>query len=147
MDRGSSQAARGGGDSHADETGWASGNAPRGRDVSDPTERRLANRMDRANRSLSAARESTNLADILERVLDKGIVVAGDITLAVAGIDLLTLRIRLLVASVDKAQEMGINWWQSDPELSAGADRLASENRELRDRIEQLEASRSGRGG
>ena len=87
------------------------------------------------------------LADILERILDKGIVIAGDIRVNLLDIELLTVKIRLLVVSVDKAQEMGINWWQSDPELTAGADRLASENRELRDRIEQLEASRSGRGG
>ena len=61
--------------------------------------------------------EATNLADILERVLDKGIVIAGDIKIQIADIDLLTIRIRLLVASVDKAMEMGINWWQSDSYL------------------------------
>ncbi len=96
--------------------------------------------MDRGNRSFSAARESTNLADILERVLDKGIVIAGDITLAVAGIDLLTLKIRLLVASVDKAQEMGINWWQSDPYLSTRAKETEAERDLLLKRLDQLEA-------
>jgi hypothetical protein len=67
------------------------------------------------------ATQATNLADILERVLDKGIVIAGDIKIQIADIDLLTIKIRLLVASVDKAMEMGINWWQSDPFLSSGA--------------------------
>ncbi len=144
MDGQSSQAPRGGGDSRSDERGWAPGSAPRGRDVTDVAQRRFADRTDRTNRSLSAARESTNLADILERVLDKGIVVAGDITLAVAGIDLLTLKIRLLVASVDKAQEMGINWWQYDPALSSRA-RVVEEQRDaLVQRIEQLEARLDG---
>jgi hypothetical protein len=63
--------------------------------------------------------QATNLADILERVLDKGIVIAGDIKIQIADIDLLTIRIRLLVASVDKAMEMGINWWQSDSYLTS----------------------------
>ena len=67
------------------------------------------------------ATQATNLADILERVLDKGIVIAGDIKIQIADIDLLTIKIRLLVASVDKAMEMGINWWQDDPFLSLGA--------------------------
>jgi len=67
------------------------------------------------------ATQATNLADILERVLDKGIVIAGDIKIQIADIDLLTIKIRLLVASVDKAMEMGINWWQSDPFLSSEA--------------------------
>jgi hypothetical protein len=59
-----------------------------------------------------------NLADILERVLDKGIVIAGDIQLNLLDIELITLKIRLLIASVDRAREMGINWWESDPTLS-----------------------------
>lgn len=62
--------------------------------------------------------QATNLADILERVLDKGIVIAGDIKISIADIDLLTIKIRLLIASVDKAMEMGINWWQQDSYLS-----------------------------
>ena len=65
--------------------------------------------------------EATNLADILERVLDKGIVIAGDIKIQLADIDLLNIKIRLLVASVDKAMEMGINWWQQDSYLSTKA--------------------------
>jgi hypothetical protein len=80
-----------------------------------------------------------NLADILERVLDKGIVIAGDIQINLLDIELLTIKLRLLVASVDRAREMGINWWESDPALSSGAERLERENRELRDRLDRLE--------
>ena len=80
-----------------------------------------------------------NLADILERVLDKGIVIAGDIQINLFDIELLTIKLRLLVASVDRAREMGINWWEGDPALSAGAQHLESENRELRERIDRLE--------
>jgi len=79
--------------------------------------------------------EATNLADILERVLDKGIVIAGDIQIKIADIELLTIKIRLLVASVDKAMEMGINWWQQDPFLSSKAQEAGSGKR-----IEELEA-------
>jgi Gas vesicle protein len=61
----------------------------------------------------------SNLADILERVLDKGIVIAGDIQLNLLDIELITIKIRLLVASVERAREMGINWWESDPSLSS----------------------------
>jgi gas vesicle protein GvpA/GvpJ/GvpM family len=89
-----------------------------------------------------------NLADILERVLDKGIVIAGDIQVNLLDIELLTIKLRLLVASVDRAREMGINWWESDPQLSGGAELLERENRELRERLErlerQLEPGRSG---
>src|SRR4051812_8154793 len=108
--------------------------------------------------------ESTNLADILERVLDKGIVIAGDIRVNLLDIELLTIKIRLLIASVDKAKEMGIDWWTRDPQLSGKADHgqhavagkkdrngrlpgqedhspsLEQENRDLRDRIGQLES-------
>lgn len=59
-----------------------------------------------------------SLADILERVLDKGVVVAGDVTVAIAGVELLTVKIRLLVTTVDKAVDMGIDWWRRDPALS-----------------------------
>ena len=83
----------------------------------------------------------SNLADILERVLDKGIVIAGDIQVNLLDIELLTIKIRLLIASVDRAKEMGINWWESDPTLTRGAAQLAQENDELRARIERLERS------
>jgi Gas vesicle protein len=97
----------------------------------------------------------TNLADILERVLDKGIVIAGDIQINLLDIELLTIKLRLLIASVERAREMGINWWESDSSLQAvgppgvgdgdgeGGDRdrrqLEQENRELRERLERIE--------
>ncbi|MGH2870049.1 MAG: gas vesicle protein [Solirubrobacteraceae bacterium] len=80
-----------------------------------------------------------NLADILERVLDKGIVIAGDIQINLLDIELLTIKIRLLVASVDRAREMGINWWETDPRLTDKAEHLEDENKALRGRIERLE--------
>ena len=95
--------------------------------------------------------DSTNLADILERVLDKGIVIAGDIQINLLDIELLTIKLRLLIASVDRAREMGINWWEGDASLQSidagegngqGAGelgRLERENRELRERLERLE--------
>src|SRR4051812_31236655 len=87
----------------------------------------------------SPAQGPANLADILERVLDKGIVIAGDIQINLLDIELLTIKLRLLVASVDRAREMGINWWEGDPALSGGAQELEAENRELRDRLDRLE--------
>jgi hypothetical protein len=77
---------------------------------------------------------ATSLADILERVLDKGVVIAGDIKIQIADIDLLTIKIRLLIASVDKAMEMGINWWQTDSYLSSKA-----QESEREERIKKLE--------
>ena len=85
-----------------------------------------------------------SLADVLERVLDKGIIIAGDIRVNLLDIELLTVKIRLLVTSVDKAQEMGIDWWRNDPMLSTTAQDLAEENRRLRERVETLELE-SGR--
>jgi hypothetical protein len=84
---------------------------------------------------------SGNLADILERVLDKGIVIAGDIQINLLDIELLTIKLRLLVASVDKAREMGIDWWENDPQLTSRAEQLEEENRDLRDRLERLESA------
>ena len=91
--------------------------------------------------------ESATLADILERVLDKGIVIAGDIQINLLDIELLTIKLRLLIASVDRAREMGISWWESDPSLQSvergaeddGREQLERENRELRERLERLE--------
>lgn len=87
--------------------------------------------------------KTSSLSDILERVLDKGIVIAGDIKVQIADIDLITIKIRLLVASVDKAMEMGINWWEDDTFLSSKArdNQLKEQNKELLDRLEKLEAS------
>ncbi len=88
--------------------------------------------------------DAANLADILERVLDKGIVIAGDIKIQIADIDLLNIKIRLLVASVDKALEMGINWWQNDSYLSTKAKKadIEQENKELKRRLERNEELR-----
>ena len=91
-------------------------------------------------RQESAENDGANLADILERVLDKGIVIAGDIQVNLLDIELLTIKIRLVVASVDRAKEMGIDWWERDPTLSAGRQDLEDENDELRSRIAALEA-------
>src|SRR3954453_22467023 len=93
----------------------------------------------------------TNLADILERVLDKGIVIAGDIQINLLDIELLTIKLRLLIASVDRAREMGINWWETDESLQKlGGDndrRLEQENRELKDRLERLRRQLGGGSG
>ncbi|MFJ8589411.1 gas vesicle protein [Streptomyces sp. NPDC093595] len=89
---------------------------------------------------------SSNLADILERVLDKGIVIAGDIRIDLLDIELLTIKLRLLVASVDKAKEMGIDWWEHDPALSSRATErpgLADENRRLREEIAALRGAQA----
>ncbi|MEJ2863331.1 gas vesicle protein [Actinomycetospora flava] len=83
--------------------------------------------------------DGTNLADILERVLDKGIVIAGDVQINLLDIELLTIKLRLVVASVDRAKEMGIDWWERDPTLSSGHAELEEENRRLRERLEALE--------
>ena len=104
----------------------------------------------RGAQGLPGRPESTaSLADILERVLDKGIVIAGDIQINLLDIELLTIKLRLLIASVDKAREMGINWWEGDPTLQRVDDQesvengttkqLEQENRELRERLERLE--------
>jgi hypothetical protein len=93
-----------------------------------------------ASTQLQHSVQSTNLADILERVLDKGVVIAGDITISLVGVELLSIKLRLLIASVDKAMEMGINWWENDPYLTTRARQLVDENQALQQRIERLEA-------
>jgi hypothetical protein len=100
---------------------------------------------------LGGEREPANLGDILERVLDKGLVIAGDIRVNLLDIELLTIKLRLVIASLETAREMGINWWESDPWLSADAARrsdgreLEEENQRLRDRIAALEPGRGNR--
>lgn len=88
---------------------------------------------------IQGAAGSDGLADVLERILDKGIVIAGDVSISLVGIELLTIKLRLLIATVDKAKEMGINWWETDPKLSARAQDLEAENLALLARIEALE--------
>jgi len=82
-----------------------------------------------------------SLAELLERVLDKGIVIAGDVEVRLLDIELLTLKLRLLIASADTAKSMGIDWWERDPALSSLArdNELEQENRELRERLDRLE--------
>ena len=82
---------------------------------------------------------ASTLADLLERVLDKGIVIAGDITLCLGEIELLQIKIRLLIASVDKAREMGIDWWQNDPALCSAARHAGGDRDQLAQRLDRLE--------
>ena len=82
---------------------------------------------------------SSNLADLLERVLDKGIIIAGDITLCLGEIELLQIKIRLLIASVDRARDMGIDWWKHDPALSSAAHKAVEERDQLAERLDRLE--------
>jgi hypothetical protein len=79
------------------------------------------------------------LADILDRILDKGVVIAGDITISLVGVELLNIRLRLLISSVDKAIEMGINWWETDPYLSSQAKITTDQNRLLQERLDRIE--------
>lgn len=90
-------------------------------------------------RTIATATQGSTLADVLERVLDKGIVIAGDISVSVGSTELLNIRIRLLISSVDKAKEIGINWWENDPYLSASTRQLLDTNQQLQMRIDHLE--------
>ena len=93
-----------------------------------------------AQAEIAAPAEAANLGDILLRVLNQGIVIAGDIQINLLDIELLTIKLRLLIASVDTAREMGINWWESDPTLKAGGSPDSDDpTRALAERIEQLE--------
>jgi hypothetical protein len=78
---------------------------------------------------------------VLDRILDKGLVIAGDIRVNLANVELLTIQVRLLVCSIDKAEQIGLDWWRADPTLSGGAEsaRLREENQLLRERLELLE--------
>lgn len=90
---------------------------------------------------VSSRGQSANLGDILERVLDRGLVIAGDIKVNLLDIELLTVKLRLLVVSVETARELGIDWWEHDPWLTGGSDDdLRRENRELRERVRALES-------
>jgi hypothetical protein len=92
---------------------------------------------------LTSQRPASNLADVLERVLDKGLVIAGDIKVCLLDIELLTIKLRLLVASVDKARAMGIDWWEHDPSLSSRNQRqLAAEDEQHREQISAPERAK-----
>jgi hypothetical protein len=82
---------------------------------------------------------SSGLVEVLDRVLDKGLVVAGDIKVSLAEVELLTIRIRLLICSIDKAEQIGLDWWKYDHYLSPGKQALSAENEELRKQIRMLE--------
>jgi len=77
--------------------------------------------------------------DVLDRILDKGLVIAGDIKVSLANVELLTLQIRLLICSIDKAEQIGLNWWRYDTNLTTRAERAEAENVELRERLAELE--------
>ena len=103
---------------------------------------------------LPGSHRATGLVDVLDRVLDKGLVVAGDIKVSLAEVELLTIRIRLLVCSLDKAQEIGLDWWRYDRDLSPGATKgalaeheaLRAEIQHLRERVDALAGSPAPRG-
>lgn len=82
---------------------------------------------------------STGLVDVLDRVLDKGLVIAGDIKISLAEVELLTIRIRLIVCSIDKAEQVGLDWWKYDHHLAPGKQPLLAENEALRKQIQILE--------
>jgi len=88
---------------------------------------------------LSEGHRSSGLVDVLDRVLDKGLVVAGDIKVSLAEVELLTIRIRLLICSIDKAEQIGLDWWKYDHHLSPGKQALSAENEELRKQVRALE--------
>jgi hypothetical protein len=89
---------------------------------------------------LPSHHRSTGLVDVLDRVLDKGLVIAGDVKVSLAEVELLTIRIRLLVCSLDKAQEIGLDWWRYDRDLSPGTERrMLPEHEALRAQIRELE--------
>lgn len=97
--------------------------------------------------SLDTRSDSTNLAELLERILDKGIVIAGDISISLVDIELLTIKLRLLIASVDKAREIGVNWWESDPWLTGRREQQGevgdggSGRAELESRLDRIETA------
>jgi hypothetical protein len=84
-------------------------------------------------------RANAGLVDVLDRVLDKGLVVAGDIKVSLAEVELLTIRIRLMICSIDKAEEIGLDWWKYDRHLSPGREQVMQENLELREQLRRLE--------
>jgi hypothetical protein len=96
--------------------------------------------------AIARSREPANLGDILERVLDKGLVIAGDIRVNLLDIELLTIKLRLVIASLETARDVGINWWESDrwysaePSNGSGRSELEAENRRLRERVRELES-------
>jgi len=95
----------------------------------------------KTQRNITHSTDSATLADVLERILDKGLVIAGDIKIKLVDIELLTIQIRLLICSVDKAREMGIDWWTTNSYLSSSAAPEKSQVEDLSARIARLEKS------
>src|SRR5712664_3643409 len=87
----------------------------------------------------SQTRGNAGLVDILDRVLDKGLVVAGDIKVSLAEVELLTIRIRLMICSIDKAEAIGLDWWKFDHHFSPGKQMLSAQNEELKKQVRALE--------
>ena len=87
----------------------------------------------------SHQRGNAGLVDVLDRVLDKGLVVAGDIKVSLAEVELLTIRIRLMICSIDKAEAIGLDWWKYDRHLSPGREQVIQENLALREQLRELE--------
>jgi hypothetical protein len=92
-----------------------------------------------SERSTLITSRPPGLVDVLDRILDKGLVIAGDIKVSLANVELLTLQIRLLICSIDKAEQIGLNWWRYDTNLTTRAERAEAENLELRERLSELE--------
>ena len=92
-----------------------------------------------SERSTLITARPPGLVDVLDRILDKGLVIAGDIKVSLANVELLTLQLRLLVCSIDKAEQIGLNWWRYDTNLTTRAERAEAENVELRERLSELE--------
>lgn len=90
--------------------------------------------------NIATSASGNGLADVLERVLDKGVVIAGDISVSIASTELLNIKIRLLISSVERAKEIGINWWESDPSLSSQNNSLVQVNQKLLERVASLES-------
>lgn len=99
------------------------------------------------DRRLRDGDSSATLVDLLDRVLDKGLVVAGDVSISLANVELLTIRIRLLVCSIDKAEQIGLNWWKYEPRLAQGDGQASEEIARLRARVAELEAQLSKKRG
>lgn len=91
-------------------------------------------------------RQPQGLVDILDKILDKGLVVAGDVKVSLANVELLTIQLRLVICSIDKAEAIGINWWRSDRFYSADALRAPADYDALKDRIAELERQLEARG-
>src|SRR5260221_11349058 len=90
-------------------------------------------------RSEFGPQRSTGLVDLLDRVLDKGLVIAGDIKVSLAEVELLTIRIRLIVCSIDKAEQIGLDWWRYDKHLAPGSQKLSQENQKLQTQLRLLQ--------